>query len=107
MAWKPYQDQENRAYTGILTTLFPEQTKTLPRILVWSVIFLVDLILCVYGGFRLGLLDFGQYRNTNHMLLGALPLLAAIVGLFWLQGVIWGRITRLFTKWRERRNVSL
>ena len=44
MGWNPYQDQKNRAYSSILTTLFPEQTKTIPRILVWGIIFLVDLI---------------------------------------------------------------
>lgn len=107
MAWKPYQDQQNRAYSSILTTLFPEQTKTLPRILVWSIIFLMDLILCVYGGYRLGMLDFGQYRNTTESMLGTMPLLIAIVALFWLQGVIWGWISKLFRKWRESRNVSL
>ena len=44
MGWNPYQDQKNRAYSSILTTLFPEQTKTIPRIIVWSFIFLADLI---------------------------------------------------------------
>lgn len=44
---KLYQDQENRAYSHILTTLFPEQTKTLPRVLAWSVIFMIDLVLTV------------------------------------------------------------
>ena len=43
MAWNPYTDQQNRGYAHILTTLFPEQTKTLPRILIWSLIFLMDL----------------------------------------------------------------
>lgn len=107
MAWKPYQDQENRAYAGILTQLFPEQTKTLPRILVWSVIFLLDLCICVFGAYHFGLLQFDRYRNTTESLLGMLPLFIAIIGLFWLQGVIWGWICKLFRKWRERRNVSL
>ena len=61
MAWKPYQDQENRAYSSILTQLFPEQTKTLPRILIWSVIFLLDLSLCVFGAFHFGLLHLDSY----------------------------------------------
>ena len=43
MGWNPYQDQKNRAYSSILTTLFPEQTKTIPRLIVWSFIFLADL----------------------------------------------------------------
>ena len=54
MAWNPYSDQKNRAYSGILTSLFPEQTRTLPRILVWSLVFLVDLILGIGGAAYFG-----------------------------------------------------
>lgn len=87
MAWKPYQDQENRAYSHILTTLFPEQTKTIPRIIVWSIIFLIDLIVVVFGGQYLGLMDtrFGQVM-----------MLAALFGGFWLEGFIFYRIWNLF-----------
>lgn len=88
MAWKPYQDQENRAYASILTSLFPEQTKTLPRILVWSIIFLADLILVVAGAFQMGLLHDGY----------GLLVIAAVIGLFWLQGFLWFRIQNLFRK---------
>ena len=94
MAWNPYTDLKNRAYSGILTSLFPEQTKTLPRILVWSIIFLLDLILCIAGAFHFGLLDFGGK-------LGAGLLVAAIVGIFWLQGKIWYAIVRFFRKRNE------
>lgn len=87
-----YQDQENRAYVSILKTLFPEQTKTLPRILVWSVIFLIDLIAVVVGAFRLELLPFGHNAK-----LGVFLLLAVVIGLFWLQGYLWG----IFLKLRE------
>lgn len=98
MAWKPYQDQENRAYAGILTTLFPEQTKTLPRIIVWSIIFLVDLILGVVGAIRFGLLQPDKFSNQTTMMLGDGLLIIAIVGVFWLQGVIWFAIAKLFKK---------
>lgn len=81
-----YQDQENRAYSSILTALFPEQTKTLPRILVWSVIFLIDLIIGVMIGFRYELL--GTKLST-------FLLLAAVVGVFWLQGYLWGIFLKL------------
>lgn len=94
MAWNPYQDQKNRAYSSILTSLFPEQTKTLPRIIVWSVIFLADLILIVGGCYQLGWLnDFSKLK--------AALLMAACVGIFWLQGVIWGWVCKLFTKKEE------
>lgn len=95
MAWKPYQDQENRAYSSILTTLFPEQTRTLPRILVWSVIFLADLILVVSGAAVLG--------RKPHLLL----LLCCLFGLFRLQGWLWEQACRLRRKRRESRNVTL
>lgn len=101
MAWKPYQDQENRAYSSILTTLFPEQTKTLPRIIVWSMIFLLDLILGIGGAAYFGLLQFGNYRSTNEMTLVASILLVAIVGVFWLQGVIWFSIVKAIKKNKE------
>lgn len=81
-----YQDQENRAYSGLLTALFPEQTKTLPRILLWSVIFLIDLILTVAAFFHYGLLV-GKYSY--------LLLLAAVFGIFWLQGYLWGIFLKL------------
>ena len=94
MGWNPYQDQKNRAFSGILTSLFPEQTKTLPRILVWSVIFLVDLIAIIGGAFSLGLLE-------NPSKLTGILLMGLCIGIFWLQGVIWGAITKLFSKKEE------
>ena len=94
MNWNPYQDQKNRAYSSILTSLFPEQTKTLPRIIVWSIIFLADLIAVIGGAFSFGLMD--VFSKITAVLL-----FAVCVGLFWLQGVIWGAITKLFTKKEE------
>ena len=94
MSWNPYQDQKNRAFSSILTTLFPEQTKTLPRILVWSVIFLLDLIAVIGGAFSLGLMD------SASKITGVL-LIAVCVGLFWLEGVIWGAVRKLFAKKEE------
>lgn len=101
MAWNPYTDQKNRAYSNILTTLFPEQTKTIPRIIVWSIVFLLDLILGIGGAVRFGLLEFGKYSSMNNMTLAAGLLLVAIVGVFWLQGVIWYGAVRFFQKRKE------
>lgn len=94
MGWNPYQDQKNRAYSHILTSLFPEQTKTLPRILVWSIIFLADLIAVIGGAFYFGVLD--AFSKITAVLL-----LVICVGLFWLQGVLWYGIAKLFTKKEE------
>ena len=98
MAWKPYQDQENRAYSGILTTLFPEQTKTLPRIIVWSLIFLLDLIVGIGGAMYFGLIPIDKIANKTQLMICVCLLLAAIVGIFWLQGVIWFAIVKLIKK---------
>ena len=97
MGWNPYTDQKNRAYSSILTTLFPEQTKTVPRIIVWSIIFLLDLILGVVGAAHFGLLQ------TDNPKIAAGLLIAVIVGIFWLQGVIWYAIVNFF---RNRNRIE-
>lgn len=98
MTWNPYTDQKNRAYSGILTTLFPEQTKTLPRILIWSIIFMADLILGILAAIHFGLLKIGNFNSSNDMMLGSLLVLAAILAIFWLQGKIWFGIVNFFKK---------
>lgn len=87
MAWKPYQDQENRAYAHILTTLFPEQTKTLPRIIVWSIVFLLQMTAVIVGFQYLGILVTRP---------GQIAAAAAIFGGFWLEGKLFYGIARLF-----------
>lgn len=98
MKLNTHQDMENRAYAGILTTLFPEQTKTLPRIIAWSIIFMLDLILGVAGAMHLGLFQPDTFNSMNQMMLGAGLLIIAIVGVFWLQGVIWFAVVKLFKR---------
>jgi len=101
MAWNPYTDQKNRAYSSILTTLFPEQTKTIPRILVWSIVFMMDLILCVGGAVYFGLLQFEKYNSSNSMMLSAGILVVAIIGVFWMQGKIWYATVNAIKKAKE------
>ncbi len=102
MAWNPYTDWQNRGYVSILTTLFPEQTKTLPRIIVWSIIFLIDLTVCIVGAFHFGLFQFENYSNTTQTALASLLLILGIILLFWLQGAIWGAVTKLFRRILEK-----
>ena len=101
MSWNPHTDQKNRAYSSILTTLFPEQTKTISRIIAWSIIFMVDLILGIGGAAYFGLLQFGNYSSTNSMMLSAGLLIVAIVAVFWLQGKIWYAIVNAIKKSKE------
>ena len=98
MTWNPYTDQKNRAYSGILTTLFPEQTKTLPRILIWSIIFMADLILGILAAVYYGPLHPDNFLSQNQMSLYALLVLAIILSIFWLQGKIWFGIVHFFQK---------
>ena len=87
MNWRPYQDQHNSAFISILTGLFPEQTKTLPRIIVWSLIFFIELVVVVVGAQYLGLL------STK---LGGFLAMVVLFGGFWLQGKIFYGIAKLF-----------
>ena len=98
MAWNPYTDQKNRAYQSILTTLFPEQTKTIPRIILWSIIFMADLILGMGGAAYYGLLQFDRYRTSNELMLVGGLIFLVIVGIFWLQGFVWYKIVNYFKK---------
>lgn len=94
MAWNPYTDQKNRAFSHILTTLFPEQTKTLPRILVWSVIFLIDLMIGAYCIYRYDLLAWCSNQAGTTLAYGIFFLV--VVGVFWLQGWLWQKLMGLF-----------
>ena len=96
MAWNPYSDQKNRAYQSILTSLFPEQTKTFPRIIVWSLIFLTDLILGIGGATYFGMLRFDEFQSQNQMMLASGLAFVAIVAVFWLQGKIWYGLVNYF-----------
>ena len=87
MAWNPYTDQKNSAFVSILTGLFPEQTKTLPRLIVWSIIFFIELVVVIVGAQYLGLL------STK---LGSCLAMVVLFGGFWLQGKIFYGIRNLF-----------
>ena len=93
MAWNPYTDYKIRGFNHILTTLFPEQTKTLPRILVWSVIFLIELTAFIFGITYCGLLDWCKDQNTRLLVSGFF--MVAFLAVFRLQGVTWHKITGL------------
>ena len=99
MQWNTHQDMKNRAYSSILQTLFPEQTKTIPRIIVWSVIFLLDLCLIVVGAAYLGIFQFGSYSSMRAMTLPGILLVAVLFGVFWLQGFLWYSVV----KWIKKR----
>ena len=94
MGWNPYQDQQNRAYSNILTSLFPEQTKTIPRIILWSIVFLADLIAVIGGASYFGFLE-----NPSKIAAGLM--VVSCIGLFWLEGKICYDIPKLFIRKEE------
>ena len=100
MAWNPYTDRQNRGYSNILTSLFSEQTKTLPRILVWSIIFLLDLFLGAAVAMHLGLFQ-ADAMHPSIQKLATILLIAAVAGIFWLQGFIWYSIEKAIRKRKD------
>ena len=96
MNW--YKDRTIQSDACIFRSLFPEQTKTIPRIILWSIIFLADLILGIGGAAYHGLLQFDRFRTTNEMMLAGGLLMLVIVGIFWLQGFVWYKIVSYFKK---------
>lgn len=95
MAWKTHADQEIGAYSGILRELFPEQTKTLPRMLVWGLIFLLDLIAGFGTAYQLGLMGQEEAAASKWVMLAVL---AAVIFLFWLQGKLWTLVLKAMKK---------
>lgn len=89
-----YQDQKNRAYSNIITSLFPEQTKTVPRIIIWSIILIADLILGAVADHCLGIeLDPMLYslERTLHIVI----IFGVGIGAFLLETYIWNTIAKL------------
>ena len=99
MNW--YKDRTIQADAGIFRSIFPEQTKTIPRIIVWSIVFLLDLTVCIVGAFYFGLLDFDRYSSQSQMRLVSGLLLVGIFVLFWLQGKIWYGVVGYFQKRKQ------
>ena len=89
MAWNPYTDRQNRGYSNILTSLFPKQTKTLPRIIVWSFLFLLDLMIVslVCSHFAMA---YSKWMLTLVFLFA--------LAVFWLEGWLWGILARFFCR---------
>lgn len=85
-----YQDKKNQAYSNVFKSIFPEQTKTVPRIIIWSVIFLVDLIAVCVLAVRWGIFEIMDMK-TAPLVIGAVAIF-----LFWLEGFVFYSIAKLF-----------
>ncbi len=84
----------------VLRELFPEQTRTIPRILLWTLLFLADTGLVFWAAIALGLplteLSY-QLRSTVILLL-----LAAAFLLFSLEVSVYNRIVAAVRKKKEK-----
>ena len=89
MAKEQHDPHLNRLYARILTQLFPEQTKSIPRMIVWSIIFIMYLTACIFGANYLGLL------NSQ---LGVIATIVIVIGGYWLMGKIWYTVVKCFRK---------
>ena len=87
-------------YTGKwLREWFPEQTKSVKSILVWSVIYIADVILVFWLAAKLGI-DLMQlpYRLTS--VIAGLYLILAL-GLFWAETAIYNKLLSNYRKTLE------
>lgn len=89
-----YTDKKNAAYSRGLVSMFPEQTRTIPRTIVWGLIFLLDLVGAAYIAFQWGLWDWFPDSMGNYLQVGIIA--GASVFLFWLEGKIFYTIANLF-----------
>ena len=85
------KDKLIQADIGIFRALFPEQTRSVYSIIVWSIILLLDII--ALAGIAVSQGWTGVFSKT-----GILLLLAAVILLFWLEGFLWGAVRKLIQK---------
>ena len=87
-------------YTGKwLREVFPEQTKSVKSILIWSLIFIADIALVFWGAVKLGL-DFSSISyQFSRVLVGVI--IAAALLLFWAETAIYNKLLLSYRKTLE------
>ncbi len=77
-----------------LRAMFPEQTKSIPAILLWLMVFLADVALVFWLAGKLGI----DILSMSYKLAGAVVMIyVAVAGvLFWLETVVYNKIVSLF-----------
>lgn len=87
-------------YLGrLLRQMFPEQTKTIPRIIVWTLVFLIDTGLVIWAVAALDVLSWAAAYRLQSLVVG-LILIAALV-LFALEVWIYNRVAAAIRKKKE------
>lgn len=90
-----HTDEQLRGNASLLRQLFPEHTKTVPRIIAWSVILLLDLLLGAVVVWKLGI-DLPELHRKMELLLQGAVLLGVSAGAFLAESLLWRTILRLF-----------
>ena len=73
---------------------FPEQTKSIPRIILWTIVYILDVILVFFLAGMLGFSIVGIPYQIQTVIAG-LYLIVALV-LFWMEASLYNRILRWF-----------
>ena len=83
----------------LLRQTFPEQTKTVPRIILWTVVFLLDAGLVIWAAVALGLISLASAYRVQTLIVGLI--VAVALGLFSLEVWVYNRIVRAVRKRKE------
>ena len=79
-----------------LRECFPEQTKSVPSILCWTVVFILDVVLIFCAANRLGIHLMELPYQLTSLIAGVYLVIALVI--FWLETVIYNRITAAIRK---------
>lgn len=77
-----------------LRAMFPEQTKSIPALLIWTVIYLLDAAFVFWLWFKLGLDIVGGSRDAQMIWISVLLIVA--LGIFRVETFIYNKIVSLF-----------
>ena len=84
-------------HTGkFLREWFPEQTRSVPSIIVWTVVYILDVILVFWVAAKLGISILELHHQLQTVIAG-LYLVIALV-LFWLETAVYNRIAATLRK---------
>ena len=78
-------------HTGkFLREWFPEQTKSIPGILVWTIVYILDAVLVFWLAAKLGIPILKFHHQLQTVIAGAYLVIALV--LFWLETALYNRI---------------
>ena len=73
-----------------LRELFPEQTKNIPSIIVWTLVYILDVALIFWLAYLLGIELLQLPYRLQTVVTGIYMIIA--LGLFWLETIVYNRI---------------